>query len=267
MGNALVLGTSCAVLLNLITRIGVRKRAVVWLEEGQINREAVEQFLAEQGGHWGARRDVINRATFGAVQLLEVLGQPGGGVQLEASFDEFNLDLRVRYRGSPLAFAESQPTRRQILETPEGERLLAGHLLRRSADRVASRALDGQAEVDLHYDPWSETCARAVPTQRQDSHVVRFVTLGLDADFRAATAAMRRCLDIRNQCAHWIWWDDNSGQLALANIEDIAKMATPVNDLAQLNPDHVDAALLHEQEAYFVYTDHYLAWVMFFFME
>jgi hypothetical protein len=49
--------------------------------------------------------------------------------------------------------------------------------------------------------------------------------------------------------------------LALANIEDIAKMATAVNDLAQLNPDHVDAAMLHEQEAYFVYTDHYLAWV------
>ena len=58
-----------------------------------------------------------------------------------------------------------------------------------------------------------------------------------------------------------IWWDDNSGQLAVANIEDIAKMATPVNDLAQLNPYHVDAALLHEQEAYFVYTDLYLAWV------
>jgi hypothetical protein len=45
------------------------------------------------------------------------------------------------------------------------------------------------------------------------------------------------------------------GGLALANIEDIAKMATAVNDLAQLNPDHVDAALLHEPEAYFVYTD------------
>ena len=26
-------------------------------------------------------------------------------------------------------------------------------------------------------------------------------------------------------------------------------MATPVNHLAQLIPDHVDAALLHEQEA------------------
>ncbi len=88
-----------------------------------------------------------------------------------------------------------------------------------------------------------------------------YVALGLGPEFQTATAAMRHCLDIRNQYAHWIWWDDNSGQLAFANMEDIAKTATPVNDLGQLNPYHVDAALLHQQEAYFVYTDYCLAWV------
>ena len=62
-------------------------------------------------------------------------------------------------------------------------------------------------------------------------------------------------------CARSDLWDDNYGQLAFANMEDIAKTATPVNDLGQLNPYHVDAALLHQQEAHFVYTDHHLAWV------
>jgi hypothetical protein len=42
-------------------------------------------------------------------------------------------------------------------------------------------------------------------------------------------------------CARSDLWDDNSGQLAFANMEDIAKTATPVNDLGQLNPYHVDA--------------------------
>jgi xanthine permease XanP len=81
-----------------------------------------------------------------------MLGEPRGGVQLEAGFDEFNLDLRVRYRGSPLAFPASRPTRREILDDPEGERLLAGHLLRRSADRVTSRTSGDEVEVHLHYD-------------------------------------------------------------------------------------------------------------------
>jgi xanthine permease XanP len=56
----------------------------------------VSDFMQEQGTAWGARRDVINRATFGAAQLFELLGDSPRGVELEARFDEFNLDLRVR---------------------------------------------------------------------------------------------------------------------------------------------------------------------------
>jgi xanthine permease XanP len=150
--NSLVLGTVCAVLLNLITRIGVRQRVSIKLAPGSINREAVEQFLSENGARWAARRDVINRATFGVVQLLEVLGDPADGVEVEASFDEFNLDVRVRYVGVPLATPENKPTPREIVASEDGERLLAGYLLRRSADRISSRQIGDKAEITLHYD-------------------------------------------------------------------------------------------------------------------
>jgi xanthine permease XanP len=49
-------------------------------------------------------------------------------------------------------FPDHRPSAREILESAEGERLLAGHLLRRSADRISSRALGERAEVHLHYD-------------------------------------------------------------------------------------------------------------------
>jgi NCS2 family nucleobase:cation symporter-2 len=149
--NSLVLGTVCAVLLNLITRIGVRQHVSMKLA-GSINREAVEQFLSENGARWAARQDVINRATFGAVQLLEVLGDPRGGVEVDASFDEFNLNLRVRYAGAPLVIPETKPTPRQIMTSEDGERLLAGFLLRRSADRISTRHSGNDTEITLHYD-------------------------------------------------------------------------------------------------------------------
>jgi NCS2 family nucleobase:cation symporter-2 len=151
-GNSLVLGTVCAVLLNLITRIGVRQRVSIKLEPGAINREAVEKFLSENGARWAARRDVINRATFGVVQVLEVLGDPPGGVEVEASFDEFNLDVRARYAGAPLEIPEKRPTPREIIASENGERLLAGYLLRRSADRIFSRQIGDTTEITLHYD-------------------------------------------------------------------------------------------------------------------
>ena len=151
-GNSLVLGTVCAVLLNLITRIGVRQRVSIKLAPGGINREAVEQFLSENGARWAARRDVINRATFGVVQVLEVVGDPPGGIEVGASFDEFNLDVLVRYVGVPLEIPENKPTPRQIMASEDGERLLAGYLLRRSADRISSRRGKEIAEIMLHYD-------------------------------------------------------------------------------------------------------------------
>jgi xanthine permease XanP len=151
-GNSLVLGTVCAVVLNLLMRIGVRQRASMKLEPGSINREAVEQFLSEQGARWAARRDVIRRAIFGVVQVLEVLGDPPGGVEVEASFDEFNLDIRIRYTGEPLTIPERKPTPREIVANEEGERLLAGYLLRQSADRIHARGTAETAEMTLHYD-------------------------------------------------------------------------------------------------------------------
>ena len=151
-GNSLVLGTVCAVVLNLIMRIGVRQRVSIKLAPGGINREAVEQFLSEQGARWAARRDVIRRAIFGVVQVLEVVGDPPGGVEVEASFDEFNLDVRIRYVGAPLTIPERKPTPQEIVASEDGERLLAGYLLRQSADRISARGTGGSVEMTLHYD-------------------------------------------------------------------------------------------------------------------
>jgi len=85
--------------------------------------------------------------------------------------------------------------------------------------------------------------------------------LGLGTDFQRAIAAMRYCLLIRNQYSHWVWWNDYSGKIAFANLEDVALRKSTVKDLRRLQPHHVDATLLSSQEAYFAYTDQCLAWV------
>jgi NCS2 family nucleobase:cation symporter-2 len=152
LDNTLVLGTVSAVLLNLIMRIGVRQRVTMKLDAGRVNREMIEQFLSEQGGRWGARRGIISRAIFGVVQLLEVIGDIPEGTEVEASFDEFNLDVSVRYKGVPLVIPERKPTPREIIASEDGERMLAGYLLRQSADRINCKASGNAAEVQLHYD-------------------------------------------------------------------------------------------------------------------
>jgi NCS2 family nucleobase:cation symporter-2 len=75
-----------------------------------------------------------------------------GPLILEASFDEFNLDLRLSYQGEPLEFPERRPTDREIRETDEGMRRLAGFMLRHNADRIRAEAKDGAATVHFHFD-------------------------------------------------------------------------------------------------------------------
>jgi hypothetical protein len=90
-----------------------------------------------------------------------------------------------------------------------------------------------------------------------------YAVMGLDTVFDVAVNAMRHCLAIRNQYAHHNFWDDNTGQLAIGDLEAVARLPGPFTDLDGVTPLHVDAALLQEQEAYFRYTDALLGWVNF----
>ena len=157
IGSALVFSTVIALALNMLFRIGVKKKVEVTIGRHavDIKKLDVDDFLRTQGKLWGARPEVITRAAFGVNQLLETVVENcwrDGPLKLEASFDEFNLDIRLSYTGESLAFPEHRPTDDEIIETEDGARRLAGFLLRRNADRVRSENRGGRAQVLFHFD-------------------------------------------------------------------------------------------------------------------
>ncbi len=86
--------------------------------------------------------------------------------------------------------------------------------------------------------------------------------LDLGAQFEAAITAVRYCLKIRNMYAHCTWWNDNSGRLAFANLEELAKQNVAVTDLHGLEVHHVTVPHLQQQLAYFEYADNLLIGVI-----
>jgi hypothetical protein len=82
-----------------------------------------------------------------------------------------------------------------------------------------------------------------------------YAELHLENEFVAALQSMRHCLKIRNLYAHCIWWDDHSGQLAFANLENLANQDTKVDDLQALPVNHVTIRHLEAQLAYFQHSD------------
>src|SRR5262249_12379994 len=96
VGSGFVIGVTSALILNAIFRIGVRSKVALTLANGADAHGAIRSFLEQQGARWGARRDVTERAIFGAAQALESVAEhcdPQGPITAEAAFDEFNLDV------------------------------------------------------------------------------------------------------------------------------------------------------------------------------
>jgi xanthine permease XanP len=155
VGSSLVVGMLAAILLNLIFRIGVRKVQNLVLPAGRVDPVALEQFMDENGASWGARRDVIEHASFNLTQSIETISEgcdPQGPLEIAASFDEFSLDVRVSYAGKPLELPEKRPTNEEIMASEDGQRRLAGYMLRRYADRVSATNKSGRSTILFHFD-------------------------------------------------------------------------------------------------------------------
>jgi NCS2 family nucleobase:cation symporter-2 len=155
VGSSLVLATVTALGLNLLFRLGVRKTVQLAVAGEAADPETIETFFARCGRAWGARPDVIRRATFGVQQLAETIFEncnPQGPLTIRASFDEFNLDVRVHYEGEPLELPDRRPTDQEIRDSPDGVRRLAGFLVRRNADRASATLVRGQVTIRFHFD-------------------------------------------------------------------------------------------------------------------
>lgn len=155
IGSSFVFSTLIALLLNLLFRLGVKKTATMKVERTHVEPKKIEEFMEAQGALWGARRDVIDRASFNLTQSIETIVEgcePQGPLEIAATFDEFSLDLRVMYSGPQLELPEKRPTNEEIMESEAGQRRLAGFMLRRYADRVAATHKAGRSTIQFHFD-------------------------------------------------------------------------------------------------------------------
>jgi xanthine permease XanP len=153
--SSLVFGTLVGFLLNLAFRFGIRRHQRLEIDPAAIDLDRVHSFVENAGARWGARRDVITRASFALQQGVETIAEecrPGRPLRLEIGYDEFTLDAEVRYAGALLEMPEHRPSAEEILASEAGARRLAGYLLRRNADRVAAVLLGDLCVVHFHFE-------------------------------------------------------------------------------------------------------------------
>ena len=153
--SSLAISTVLVVFLNLIFRIGITKRQLLELTSGIDGSQKIFEFMESQGAVWGARPEVIMRAAAALNEFVESaahLGLVNGKIQAEVSFDEFNLDMDIRYAGELMDFPSRRPTEDALLADHQAISSLSGFLIRQYADRVKGEKTNGRCRIQIHFD-------------------------------------------------------------------------------------------------------------------
>lgn len=153
--SSLAISTVLVVVLNLLFRIGITRRQVLQLTPGSDGSQAIVDFMETHGSTWGARPDVIHRATAALNELLETATAHGLAerqLEVAVSFDEFNLDVDIRYDGTLMQFSSTRPSDADLLGDESALAGLSGFLIRQYADRLESEEVHGRCRIRLHFD-------------------------------------------------------------------------------------------------------------------
>jgi len=163
-GNGMIVGGLIAITLNLLFRLGASQRAAHALPEDGSGKElAIEVFVETHGQAWGVRRDVLRRATDAAQEAASAIAAVGAGhaLNIQGSFDEFNLDIELGHSGEPLVLDGHAPVDANLMDVGDEafeaalDRAMTGvsvKLLQHLADRLSVGRRDGQAYLRLHFD-------------------------------------------------------------------------------------------------------------------
>ena len=153
--SSLSVATLSALLLNLLFRIGIAQHAKLQIDPRADSSDQIFVFMEKNGGAWGARREVIDRAKSAMNEFIEAVSllEPNiGRIDADVSFDEFSLDIDMRYEGEPMEFPSARPTEADLLGDERAVVKLAGFLIRNYVDRIKSDRIDGRSRVQFHLE-------------------------------------------------------------------------------------------------------------------
>lgn len=109
----------------------------------------------EQGAKWGARPDMIYKASAAAGELYETLtglDLVKENVRLDAVFDEFNLIVKFEYTGEKLTITHKRPSPEELLKDDQALSRLSCFLISQYADKIKSESVQDKHKIHMFFE-------------------------------------------------------------------------------------------------------------------
>ncbi|MBN1998037.1 purine/pyrimidine permease, partial [candidate division KSB1 bacterium] len=153
--SSLSTATITAVFLNLLFKIGISKKVKMEFEAAMGRIENVTNFIDKNCSIWGARNEVVAKSKNAVIEFLEAVIEykiTDKPIQMQVSFDEFNLDIVLNYHGELLDLPHQHPDTVNILGDKKQQLRLSGFLLRHYCDKITGSIKDGTSSIHLHFE-------------------------------------------------------------------------------------------------------------------
>ncbi len=153
--STLSLATITVILLNLVLRIGIRSSISFEISPRENTAQRIFEIMREQGGVWGARPEVITRATSAlneGIEAVSILNPEIPSMDVKVSFDELNLDTDISYPGTTLEISKTRPSDSSLLDDEHAMASLSSYMLNRYADSVSTKQKGDRAHLLIHFD-------------------------------------------------------------------------------------------------------------------
>ncbi|MGU3496890.1 solute carrier family 23 protein [Xanthobacteraceae bacterium A53D] len=139
--SAFAVSIMVTVVLLAIFRIGVSRRVIRTFPAADAPHDEVANFIEAEGGRWGARVDVVQRAAHVAWQALDLIGRDYVNpekpqIEVRTRSSDIQFDIVLRYEGRAPVLAKRPPTADELMENPEAADQLTGYMLTKLAPKL-----------------------------------------------------------------------------------------------------------------------------------
>lgn len=153
LSSPLAVTAVTAIALNLLFRLGIAQKAELVYLSGRDDSQTVFSFLERAGGAWGARKEVMKKASMALNECIELLQGEARteSFSITALYDEYSVELLLTYAGRAPVLSSEKPSPEHILDDEHGNASLAGYLIQRYADRITAKQNGPNTELRLQF--------------------------------------------------------------------------------------------------------------------
>ncbi|MCK4358847.1 MAG: purine/pyrimidine permease [Candidatus Cloacimonetes bacterium] len=144
-----------AVVLNLIFRIGIVKHKTIAMKPGIDSSQKIFDFMERQGNLWGARKEIIYNAISVMNEFMESISiteTATSDIEMDVSFDEFNLNINIDYEGKLFEFPDQKPSKDALRTSDKALQQLSGFMIRQYVDKISSEHKNGHSHILFHFE-------------------------------------------------------------------------------------------------------------------